>query len=146
MDAGEVERAIELYALACRLPMVEKSQWHQDVVGRHIAAAGDTLPPQVVEDAQVRGRALDLWRTVDELLEEFTPSLRRPILIARHDVEPADKSQHPAQIAMFRALGGMYVLNAAAPVWAGSRPRLPEADDEGADGGNWGWFGRVNCS
>ena len=71
-DAGEHERAIELYALASRYPYVANSRWFEDVFGRHIDAVADTLPPDVAEGARERGRARDLEATVKELLVELT--------------------------------------------------------------------------
>jgi predicted ATPase len=68
---GEEERAIELYALATRYPYVDNSRWFEDVAWRHIAAAAATLPPEVVDAAQERGRARDLWATAEELLAEL---------------------------------------------------------------------------
>jgi predicted ATPase len=72
-DGGRVERAVELYALASRYPHVANSRWVEDVAGKHIAAAATTLPPEVVAAAQERGRARDLWATVEELLAELGP-------------------------------------------------------------------------
>jgi tetratricopeptide (TPR) repeat protein len=71
MDAGEVERAVELYALASSYPFVANSRWFEDVAGREISAAAETLPPEVVACAQERGQSRDLWATVQELLEEL---------------------------------------------------------------------------
>jgi predicted ATPase/DNA-binding SARP family transcriptional activator len=70
-DEGDAERAVELYALASRYGLVANSCWHEDVIGRHIAAASTTLPPQAVAAAQERGRARDLLETAAELLEEL---------------------------------------------------------------------------
>jgi tetratricopeptide (TPR) repeat protein len=70
-DEGQAERAVELYGLACHYPHVGNSQWFEDVVGVHIAAVADTLPPEVVTAAQERGRARDLDATMEELLEEL---------------------------------------------------------------------------
>jgi hypothetical protein len=67
----DVERAVELYALAARYPFVAHSRWFEDVAGRHIAAAAEALPPEVVAAAQERGRERDLWATVEELLAEL---------------------------------------------------------------------------
>jgi hypothetical protein len=69
-DAGETERAVEVYALALRHATVENSRWLDDVFGRHIAAVAATLPADVVATAQERGRARDLDVTVAELLTE----------------------------------------------------------------------------
>jgi tetratricopeptide (TPR) repeat protein len=69
-EQNELERAVELYALASRLPAVA-GRWFDDVFGRHIAAAAATLPPDVVAAAQERGRQRELWATVEELLTEL---------------------------------------------------------------------------
>jgi hypothetical protein len=71
VDRGEGERAIELYALASRHPSVGNSRWFENIAGRHIAAATQNLPPEVVEAAQARGRTLDLQETAQGLLEEL---------------------------------------------------------------------------
>ena len=70
-DAGEHERAVELYALASRYPYVANSRWFEDVFGRHIDAVAATLPPEVAEEARKRGRARDLQVTAKELLVEL---------------------------------------------------------------------------
>jgi len=73
-DRGEVERAVELCALASRYPYVANSRWFEDVAGRHIASAASTLPPEVVEAAQERGRVRNLEATIAELLKELEAS------------------------------------------------------------------------
>jgi tetratricopeptide (TPR) repeat protein len=70
-DRGEKERAVELYALASRYPLVANSRWFEDVAGKHIAAVAATLPPEVVAAVQERGRARDLDAAVAELLDEL---------------------------------------------------------------------------
>jgi tetratricopeptide (TPR) repeat protein len=70
-DRGEVEQAVELYAMASRYPFVANAQWFEDVAGRHIIAAAAILPPDVVAAAQERGRARDLQATVQELRDEL---------------------------------------------------------------------------
>jgi hypothetical protein len=70
-DEGQLERAVELYALASRYPFVANSRWFEDVAGKHIAAVAATLPTEVVAAAQERGRARDLWATAEELLAEL---------------------------------------------------------------------------
>jgi tetratricopeptide (TPR) repeat protein len=70
-DRGEVERAVELYALASRYRFVANSLWFEDIAGKHISAVAAALPPDVVAAAQERGRARDLDATVRELLEEW---------------------------------------------------------------------------
>lgn len=70
-DLGQIARAVELYALATRYPFVGNSQWFEDVVGKHIEKAAESLPSDVVEAAKERGRALDLWATAEALLVEL---------------------------------------------------------------------------
>jgi predicted ATPase/DNA-binding SARP family transcriptional activator len=67
-DEGEAERAIELYALAARHPLVSNSRWFEAVAGEQIATVAAALPPEVVVAAQERGQARDLNATVAELL------------------------------------------------------------------------------
>jgi predicted ATPase len=69
-DRGEVEQAVELYALASRYPFVANARWLEDVAGKNIAAVAAILSPEVVAAAQERGKARDLWATVEELLAD----------------------------------------------------------------------------
>ena len=75
-DGGEMERALELYALASRYPYVANSRWFEDVAGRHITAAAEALPPDAVAAAQARGRARDPEATVQELLDELRAKMQ----------------------------------------------------------------------
>jgi hypothetical protein len=70
-DRGEVERAVELDALASCYDIVANSKWFEEVAGRPIAEAADGLPAEVEAAAQERGRAGDLEGTVEELLAQF---------------------------------------------------------------------------
>ena len=70
-DAGEVERAVELYALAENHPFVAKSRLFEDIAGRHVQATAASLPPDVVAVAQARGRTLDWWDNAAALLKEL---------------------------------------------------------------------------
>jgi tetratricopeptide (TPR) repeat protein len=67
----DVERAVEVYALAARYPFVANSRWFEDVAGVDVAAAAEALPPEVVAAAQERGRAADPWEVAEELLREL---------------------------------------------------------------------------
>ena len=71
LDDGAPERAVELYALTSRYPYVANSRWFADVAGDDIAAAAESLPPDVVARARERGQARDLWVTVEALLDEL---------------------------------------------------------------------------
>jgi tetratricopeptide (TPR) repeat protein len=57
-DEGELERAVELYALASRYPHVSNSRWFEDVAGRDIAAVAATLPADAAAAARERGQLL----------------------------------------------------------------------------------------
>lgn len=89
--AGQVERAVELYALCLKDPFVAHSRWHEDVCGRPIAAAAASLPPEVVQAAQERGRAREWLATFKRLQAEFgTPAETegRPMWIDRRPASP----------------------------------------------------------
>jgi hypothetical protein len=69
---GQIELAVELHAVATtRYPLVANSRWFEDVVGKHVAAAAESLPSDDFAAAQERGRARDLWKTAEELLVEL---------------------------------------------------------------------------
>jgi len=68
---GENERAVELYALASRFPLVAKSRWFADVAGNILAEAAAALPAERVAVLQERGRARELEATAAELLAEL---------------------------------------------------------------------------
>jgi hypothetical protein len=70
-DEGEMERAVELSALASHYPFVANSRWFADVAGNNIRAAAATLPELVVTAARDRGQSRDLHATVAELLGEL---------------------------------------------------------------------------
>jgi len=70
-DVGEMERAVELYALAAQNPFVANSRWFEDVAGKQLAAQAATLPEMVLAAARDRGQARDLHATVAELLAEL---------------------------------------------------------------------------
>jgi hypothetical protein len=71
-DGGQIERAVELYAVASRYPYVANSRWFEDVAGREIGALAATLLPEAVASAQERGRERDLWATVERLLAHLS--------------------------------------------------------------------------
>jgi len=70
-DRGEVERAVEIYELACQRPFVANSQWIEDVYGKQIVAVAESLPPEVIKAARQRGRERDPWETAKEILAEL---------------------------------------------------------------------------
>jgi tetratricopeptide (TPR) repeat protein len=68
-DEGEVERAVEVYALTARHPLVANSRWFEDVAGQELAALAASLSPDVAAAAQARGQDMDLWQAGADLLE-----------------------------------------------------------------------------
>jgi tetratricopeptide (TPR) repeat protein len=71
IDKGELERAVEIYALAERHPIVTNSRWFADVAGQQIANAAALLSPEMVTAAQARGRGQELRQTVQTLLHQL---------------------------------------------------------------------------
>jgi hypothetical protein len=67
-DQGEVERAVELYALALRHPLVARSRWYHDLFELPITEAAAALPPGSVQAAEERGCSRDVKATLSELL------------------------------------------------------------------------------
>jgi len=72
IERAKIEVAVEIAALAEQHPFVGNSRWFEDIAGREIAQAAETLPSEVVIAAQERGRARDLWETAAELLKELS--------------------------------------------------------------------------
>jgi predicted ATPase/DNA-binding SARP family transcriptional activator len=70
-DGGDLERGVEIYALARRYHWIAKSQWQKDVVERPLTSLTAPLSPEVIAAAQKRGRERDLGETVQELLAVF---------------------------------------------------------------------------
>ena len=70
-DQGDMERAVELYALASTFDWVAKSKWFADIAGDEIEEVAAELPSDVVDAAQSRGRDLDVWETAGNLLAEL---------------------------------------------------------------------------
>lgn len=70
-ECGQTQRAVQLYTLASRYPLVACSCWFRDVFGESIAALVTTLPAEMLKEAQAWGRSCDLDATVVELLSEL---------------------------------------------------------------------------
>jgi hypothetical protein len=73
VEQAEIEMAVEIFALAMEFPFVFNSQWFECIFGREISTAAKTLPIEIIEAAQKRGRERDLWKTAKELLAELDP-------------------------------------------------------------------------
>jgi predicted ATPase/DNA-binding SARP family transcriptional activator len=70
-DRGECERAFSLYGVITRYPEAATSKWFEDAFWCHIHQACAELPTDVVEAAIGRGRQLDIWGYMQELIEEL---------------------------------------------------------------------------
>ncbi len=68
---GDVEKAVEIYALAATSRWVTDSRFLEDIAGREVRARAAVLPPEVRQAAEERGRRSDPAAMVRELLEEL---------------------------------------------------------------------------
>jgi tetratricopeptide (TPR) repeat protein len=68
---GDKVRAIEMWSLANSFPFIANSPWFEDVAGREIESQAASLLPDEAAAAVTRGRLLDLWETVEQLLKEL---------------------------------------------------------------------------
>ena len=99
-EQGEVEKAVEQYALASRYPVVANSKWYEDVVGKHIAAAAQALPSEVVAS---RKRAWGSKRFVADGKRIAGRTGRWVIQLPAHRfVFPLVRSQLPSQPVQLR--------------------------------------------
>jgi tetratricopeptide (TPR) repeat protein/transcriptional regulator with XRE-family HTH domain len=63
-DQGNIERSVELYALASRYGYIANSKWFDNLVGQQIKAMASSLPVEAREAAEERGRSLDFWEVI----------------------------------------------------------------------------------
>jgi predicted ATPase len=75
LEEGDVERAVELYALAETYAAIAKSRWYATVAGKEIAGSAEKLPAHIVTAAQKRGRTLDTMTTLNQLRSELATTL-----------------------------------------------------------------------
>lgn len=66
-------RAVEFWALVSQAPLLTTSRLYQDVYRKYIAPVTATMLPEVIATAKERGRAGDLWGTLEELQTEMFP-------------------------------------------------------------------------
>jgi len=66
LDQGNINWAVEVYALACTYPFISNSEWFEDMAGKPLSVAAAQLPKEVVKAASSRGMALDLWQVIEE--------------------------------------------------------------------------------
>jgi len=74
-EQGQVEQAVELYALLERYPFVNRSHFFTDAAGHPVAAAATggnaALPPDVAAGARALGQVRDLDATAAEVLADL---------------------------------------------------------------------------
>ena len=73
-ENGEIERGVELYALASQFSYVANSCLFDNIAGREISRLAEQLPDDVVVAAKSRGRVRDRMSTAKELFVEFQES------------------------------------------------------------------------
>ena len=69
--AGQTKRAVELYAVATRYPLMANSRLVEDLAGRQLAAVAARLPADVATAAQQGGHDGDLETALDDLVAEL---------------------------------------------------------------------------
>ena len=73
-ENGEIERGVELYALASQFSYVAYSCLFDNIAGQEISRLAEQLPNDVVVAAKSRGRVRDRMSTAKELFVEFQES------------------------------------------------------------------------
>ena len=66
---GDVEKALEIYAIAACYGYVSNSRWFEDVIENEINSSAENLPSNVTEAARAKGQARDLWNTAKEIVD-----------------------------------------------------------------------------
>ena len=67
LDLGEIEQAVELYALARRYRYIRESRLYQDLAGEELDHEAAGLDAERMVELQARGQDLDFWQTVERL-------------------------------------------------------------------------------
>ena len=68
---GQGVSALELYSLAQQHPFIANSEWFEDVIGREIELATQSLEQETVRAASLQGKALDIFEQATELIAEI---------------------------------------------------------------------------
>jgi tetratricopeptide (TPR) repeat protein len=68
---GDASSALELYALAQQSPFVANSKWFDDIMGRGIDLAAQSLEPERVREARLRGETISIFEGAAELVSEI---------------------------------------------------------------------------
>ena len=67
VERGDIDSAIELYALISQFPLVVKSHGFYFISGRYVDEASKNLPADIVAEARERGLNRDLYETISEV-------------------------------------------------------------------------------
>lgn len=70
---GQATQAFETYSLMARYPFVANSKWFQGVIRDRLDQAANELPAAEVEAAREKAESMDVWKTVQQWLED-TPA------------------------------------------------------------------------
>ena len=70
-EQGELEKAIELYALATRHPYLGNSRFWWDVAGKRLTELASSIPKAGANAAEKRGKSLDLEETLIQIDSEL---------------------------------------------------------------------------
>jgi predicted ATPase/class 3 adenylate cyclase len=73
---SEKERAIKLFALCSKYPLVSESCFINDIFKIHFDIVAESLRPEVVEEARAKGRNCNLQETVSKILAELRADLK----------------------------------------------------------------------
>jgi tetratricopeptide (TPR) repeat protein len=71
LDQGEIEQAIELYALAGRYAYIRNSRRFQDLAGEELEREAARLGKERLKELKARSQAQDLWQTAERLQATF---------------------------------------------------------------------------
>jgi tetratricopeptide (TPR) repeat protein len=74
VDSGRWEQAVEAYYAGMTDPIVANSRWFADMVGNRMSLARERLPENVRQAAEQRGREMDIFAIVADVLTEMQTS------------------------------------------------------------------------
>ena len=70
-EQGELEKAIDLYALATRHPYLGNSRFWWDVAGKRLTELAASIPKAAANAAEKRGKSRDLEETLIQIDSEL---------------------------------------------------------------------------
>ena len=66
---GKLEKAQEIYVFAFQQPLVASSKWFHELYDKNIDTYTARLPDELAASARKRGRQVEYWSMLAELLE-----------------------------------------------------------------------------